>query len=96
MVLRKHTTRLGRDAIENRGGLTSPQRGLYTGVMILGVSREEYMLLNAQRRWTHWLEEDAQHMAHPFDSELETYLDAQGVRYRVRRAQGSDWATRKH
>ena len=57
---------------------------------------EEYRLLNAQRSWTHWFQEDAEHMAHPYDSELETYLDAQGVPYRVQRAQGSGWAARKH
>src|SRR5262245_35680385 len=63
---------------------------------VLVVSTEEYRLLNAQRTWTHWFEEDPRHMAHPYDSELETYLDAQGVPYRVQRAQGSGWATRKH
>lgn len=63
---------------------------------VLLVPMEEYRLLNAPRSWTHWFEEDAQHMAHPYDSELETYLDAQGVPYRVQRAQGSGWAARKH
>ena len=63
---------------------------------VLLVPVEEYRLLNAQRSWTHWFEEDADHMAHPYDSELETHLDAQGVPYRVQRAQGSGWAARKH
>ncbi len=63
---------------------------------VLLVPMDEYRLLAAQRSWTHWFEEDAEHMAHPYDSELETYLDAQGVSYRVQRAQGSGWAARKH
>lgn len=63
---------------------------------VLLVPMEEYRLLAAQRSWTHWFEEDAEHMAHPYDSELETYLDAQGVSYHVQRAQGSGWAARKH
>ena len=63
---------------------------------VLLVPMEEYRLLEAQRSWTHWFQEDAEHMAHPYDSELETYLDAQGVPYRVQRAQGSGWAARKH
>ncbi len=63
---------------------------------VLLVPMEEYRLLNAQRSWTHWFQEDAEHMAHPYDSELETYLDAQGVPYNVQRAQGSGWAARKH
>ena len=63
---------------------------------VLLVPMEEYRLLAAQRSWTHWFEEDAEHMAHPYDSELETYLDGQGVSYRVQRAQGSGWAARKH
>lgn len=63
---------------------------------VLLVPMEEYRLLAAQRSWTHWFEEDAEHMAHPYDSDLETYLDAQGVSYKVQRAQGSGWAARKH
>ena len=31
---------------------------------------------DAQRSWAHWFEEDADHMAHPYDGELETYLAA--------------------
>jgi hypothetical protein len=63
---------------------------------VLTVSRQEYGLLDTQRTWTHWFEEDDEHMAHQYDAELETYLAAQGVPYHVQRAQGSGWATRKH
>ena len=35
-------------------------------------------------------------MAHPYDSELDTFLHGKGVSYRVRKAQGGGWADRKH
>ena len=60
------------------------------------VPMEEYRVTDAQRSWAHWYQEDADHMAHPYDGELETYLAAQGVPYDVRKAQGSGWTARKH
>ena len=56
---------------------------------VLVVPMEEYRVCDAQRSWTHWYQEDVDHMAHPYDAELETYLDRQGVRYCVQRAQGT-------
>jgi hypothetical protein len=46
--------------------------------------------------WTHWFAEDGEHMAHPYNSDLETYLDTRKVAYTVRRAQGDGWAARRH
>jgi integrase/recombinase XerD len=44
---------------------------------VLMVPMEEYRVTDAQRSWAHWYQEDADHMAHPYDGELETYLAAQ-------------------
>ena len=57
---------------------------------------EEYRLLNVERTWSHWFEEDAGHMAHPYDAALETYLADQGVPFHVRKTQGTGWAARRH
>src|SRR4051794_19908321 len=57
---------------------------------------EEYRVTDAQRSFAHWFPEDADHMAHPYDAELETYLAGQGVPYEVCKAQGSGWMARKH
>jgi hypothetical protein len=78
-----------RDILRLKAALADPPE-------VLLVRVEEYRLLNAQRPWAHWFEEDAEHMAHPYDSELETFLSDEGVPYRVQRAQGSGWAARKH
>jgi hypothetical protein len=63
---------------------------------VLLVPMEEYRVIEAQRSWAHWYQEDVDHMAHPYDAELETYLAEQGVPYQVQRAQGSGWTARKH
>ena len=42
----------------------------------------EYDLHDTSRGWSHWYEEDADHMAHPYDSELETHLAARASRTR--------------
>ncbi len=49
-----------------------------------------------QKPWTHWFQEDAEHIAHPYDAALETFLDKRGVVYEVRTPQGPAWAARKH
>lgn len=63
---------------------------------VVVVSTVEYRLLGLQRSWTHWFAESPVEMAHPYDSELETFLDARKIPYRVQRAQGDGWAARKH
>jgi hypothetical protein len=63
---------------------------------VLRIRAEDCRLLNVQRTWSHWVEEDSGHVAHPYDAELETYLAAQGVTYRVQRPTGEGWASRKH
>lgn len=56
----------------------------------------EFHLLGLQRSWTHWFQDDDAHMAHPYDSELDTFLHGKGVTYTVRKAQGGGWADRRH
>lgn len=56
----------------------------------------EYQLLDLHRSWSHWYREDSDHMAHPYNGELETFLDSKGASYEVRKAQGGGWADRKH
>ena len=63
---------------------------------VILVSKVEYELLALHRSWTHWFQEDDEHMAHPYDSELETFVDGKGAAYQVRRAQGGGWADRRH
>jgi len=56
----------------------------------------EFHLLGLQRSWTHWFQDDENQMAHPYDSELDTFLNGKGATYLVRKAQGGGWADRKH
>jgi len=63
---------------------------------VIVVPLVEFHLLSLQRSWTHWCQDDESHMAHPYDSELDTFLHGKGVTYRVRKAQGGGWADRKH
>ena len=82
-------TQIDHDIRKLRTALSEPPE-------VLMVPMEEYRVTDAQRSWAHWYQEDADHMAHPYDGELETYLAAQGVPYEVRKAQGSGWMARKH
>ena len=124
--------------------LTIPQRGLYTGIMILGAvgillrritdgyttlaevyryvlqdtqieqdirrlqstltePPESILIPNAEYRlhclhapWVHWFPEGPESMAHPYDSELETFLASRRVPYRVEKPQGTGWRNRLH
>jgi hypothetical protein len=49
-----------------------------------------------QKPWAHWFAEDPDHMAHPYEASLETFLDARKVVYEVRKPKGTGWAARKH
>jgi hypothetical protein len=46
--------------------------------------------------WINWFAEGADEMAHEYNSDLETYLDARQVTYTVRRARGDGWSARRH
>ena len=63
---------------------------------VLVVPMEEYRVIEAQRAWAHWFQEDVDHMAHAYDAELDTYLAGHGVSYTVQKARGAGWMARKH
>jgi hypothetical protein len=63
---------------------------------VLVVSALDYQLHGAGGPWTQWFQEDPEHWAHPYDSELEAHLGQQHVPYRVQRPQGGAWASRRH
>jgi hypothetical protein len=63
---------------------------------VLVIRREDHRLYCAQAPWTHWYEEDPNHVAHPYEAALETYLDRRGVPYRVQKPQAPGWAARRH
>ena len=63
---------------------------------VIVVPAVEFHLLGLQRSWTHWFQDDENYMAHPYDSELDTFLNGKGATYLVRKAQGGGWADRKH
>src|SRR5690606_23312114 len=63
---------------------------------VVVVRVEEYRLLSETRVWSHWFEEDADHMAHPHEALLETYLADRNIPFVVRKPQGSGWAARRH
>jgi hypothetical protein len=62
---------------------------------VLLIRREDHQAHCVQAPWRHWHAEDADHMAHPYEAELETFLDQRHVPYRVQKAQGSAWTARK-
>jgi hypothetical protein len=63
---------------------------------VLVIRSAEYREHCIQKPWTHWFAEDAEHMAHPYEADLETFLASRKVVYEVRKPTGSGWAARKH
>ncbi len=60
------------------------------------IRKEDHAAANASLAFSHWFEEDADHLAHPFEAELEKYLKSKDVPYEVRRPHGTGWAARRH
>lgn len=60
------------------------------------VSHEAYHAQCAHAPWTLWFAEGVEHMAHPYQADLEEFLAGRHVPYVVRRAQGSAWAERRY
>jgi hypothetical protein len=60
------------------------------------VPREEHRLHCQQLPWRHWYAEGENEMAHPYDANLEIHLDEHAIPFRVQRAQGTGWQTRRH
>jgi hypothetical protein len=63
---------------------------------VIRLERQDYEMLPTARAWSHWYEEGGEHMAHPYDSELEMHLAGLQVPFVVRRAEGAGWAARRH
>jgi len=63
---------------------------------VIVVPTVEFHLLGLSRSWTHWFQDEEGQMAHPYDSELDTFLHEKGATYRVRKAKGGGWADRRH
>src|SRR2546430_9133284 len=51
---------------------------------VLVINSVEYREHCIQKPWTHWFPEDADHMAHPYEADLENFLAAHKVVYEVR------------
>jgi hypothetical protein len=63
---------------------------------VLVIRSAEHRERCIQKPWTHWFSEDAEHMAHPYVADLETFLSSRKVVYEVRKPKGTGWAARKH
>jgi hypothetical protein len=50
---------------------------------VIIVSARDYQEHCVQRPWTLWFGENAEEFAHPYDADLDTYLAAKGVPFRV-------------
>src|SRR5689334_15789425 len=60
------------------------------------IGNEEFREHCARRPWAHWFSEGPDHMAHPYEAKLETFLADRQVTYEVRKPKGGGWAARKH
>src|SRR5262245_29268325 len=63
---------------------------------VLVIKEVDYREHCIQKPWTHWFPEDVEHMAHPYEADLENFLAARHVVYEVRKPKGAGWAARKH
>lgn len=63
---------------------------------VVRLRREDYFLHGRFGVWSHWYEDDADHMAHPFVADLEDHLRANNVPYVVRKPVGDAMAGRRH
>jgi hypothetical protein len=82
-------TQIDRDIRHLKATLTEPPD-------VLLVSVEAYRQQCAHAPWTLWFAEGPDHMAHPYQAELEGFLAAHHVPYQVQRAQGPGWAERRY
>jgi hypothetical protein len=82
-------TQIDRDIRHLKATLTEPPD-------VLLVPVEDYRRQCAHAPWTLWFAEGPDHMAHPYQAELEGFLAAHHVPYQVQRAQGPGWAERRY
>ena len=65
-------SQIDRDIRRLKAALSEPPEVIVVPVV-------EFHLLGLQRSWTHWFQDDETHMAHPYDSELDTFLNGKGA-----------------
>ena len=63
---------------------------------VIIVSSRDYHDHCASRPWTLWFAENPEEFAHPYDAELDGYLAAHDVLFRVARTNSNAWITRRH
>jgi len=83
------TERIEHDIRRLQDSLTEPPESLL-------VPLAEYRLHCLHAPWVHWFPEGPEQMAHPYDSELETFLASRQVPYRVEKPQSAGWQARLH
>jgi hypothetical protein len=80
---------IDRDIRRLKADLSSPP-----DVLVIG--QNDFREHCIQKPWGHWFADDPDHMAHPYEAGLETFLAAHNVVYEVRKPKGAGWASRKH
>ena len=60
------------------------------------MSARHYQEHCVQRPWTLWFAENLEEFAHPYDADLDTYLAAKDVPFRVAKTNSNAWLTRRH
>jgi hypothetical protein len=63
---------------------------------VIIVRTEDYRLQCEHKGWSHWFVEDPDHMAHPYDADLDTYLQKHQVPCDVGRTKSDAWLARRH
>ncbi len=62
---------------------------------VLRIRQVDHQAHCTQVPWRHWHVEDDDHVAHPYEADLEAFLAARHVGYVVQKAQGTAWTARK-
>jgi hypothetical protein len=63
---------------------------------VIVVRTEDHRLHLEPKAWRHWFVEDTDHMAHPYDAELDTWIQSHHIPGSVRKTQSTAWMTRRH
>lgn len=62
---------------------------------VVRIQKADHQAHCTQVPWRHWHVEDDDHVAHPYEADLEAFLAARHVAYVVQKAQGTAWTARK-
>lgn len=79
---------LDRDIRRLKSELSSPPD-------VLVIAQSDFREHCIQKPWGHWFADDPDHMAHPYEAGLETFLAGRNVVYEVRKPKSAEWASRK-